>query len=417
MFEIDKKYLTKTQLPIIVKDYNVLVEYDEDILFIGKNTYDNWILGSIIEEDEDRKRIYYFHSIIDYCTYIRFIKRELSYRQILIGSIETYLIEKNFDRKIENIYNILSEEIPPEFLPFENTYYPVKEKKYTLDYVVRLKGKLADLHKAYVEDLTEIQIGFEKLFKVAFSLIKDSNIKPTILQEALAPTSIRLGYELTFEKGLFPIDVDIARYLSSFVEYALLYLPEESEIIFEKFESTTDNYNNLLNDIKKVNENCGVVLSGDQNERIKRKLYSGITELENIGAYIGTTCDEIEIYNRKGDSEEPIGIIDYKIKEEIENVLTKKNIFNEQIFKDTIINNYKIFIYHLNLETRNGNAIIFKDENKTEWDKPKIKIMGDEPLQKTKFTKSLHEKKEIEVKGFATKRGDDFKFIEIEFEK
>lgn len=416
MLQIDKKYLVNTKMPFITSDYKVLIEDDEDILFTGKNNFGNRILGSIIEDDEENQILKYFHIIVENKTYLDFIKKNLTYREILNKSCDIFIIEKNYQRLVKNIYLIDISDIPKEYLPLENTYLPEQEELYTLDYIVRLRGKLSEYHKAYVDDLTEIQLGFEKLFQTAFGLLKELKVKPKILQEALAPTSIKLGYELIYEKELFPKDIDLARYLSSFLEYTLLHLPNESITLFQDLNTTTENFENLKYEFIKIYESSGQPILENPNERIKKNLYCGINDLDNISTFIGESCDEIEVYNKKGDDEEPIGIINYAMRDEITLALDKPNVFSDKMEKDNVAKKYRIFIYHLNTETRNGNAIIFKDANRTEFSKPKIRITGQEPLQKSKYTKSLHEQKEIIVSGIATRVGENFRLIEIEYE-
>ena len=78
---------------------------------------------------------------------------------------------------------------------------------------------------------------------------------------------------------------------------------------------------------------------------------------------------------------------------------------------------YKIYIYHLNTDTRTGNALIRNVDNDEEMSKPKIKIDGEEGLEKTKYTESLYLNKWITVAAKAKKIGEKFSRLDIKFEE
>ena len=84
---------------------------------------------------------------------------------------------------------------------------------------------------------------------------------------------------------------------------------------------------------------------------------------------------------------------------------------------DDNFNEYKIYIYHLNTDTRTGNAFIKNLTKEDEMSKPKIKINGDEGLDQTKYTESLYLNKWITVKAKAKKVGDKFKELDIDYEE
>ena len=56
-----------------------------------------------------------------------------------------------------------------------------------------------------------------------------------------------------------------------------------------------------------------------------------------------------------------------------------------------------IQIYHLNKDTRSGHAIISDGENRN--DKPRIRIIGSSPLERSAFTKSLSDDSVINVRA------------------
>ena len=124
MFHINPKYKKDTEKPIIVKHYEVL-HYDEfPILFAGLNCNGEIIIGSIIFEDDEKKVISYFHIIITIQHYNDFIKRKITYRKLMQESKALYVVNKDYNDKIKEIYYIPLEAIPADYLPLEGAYCP-----------------------------------------------------------------------------------------------------------------------------------------------------------------------------------------------------------------------------------------------------------------------------------------------------
>lgn len=417
MFKIDKNKIVNSSIPLITKGYKVLIEDDEDILFTGNNDFDNRIIGSIIEDNEEEKTLSYINVVVDTNTYIKFIKQKLSYREILDKSENIFIVEKNYQREVTGIYSIKKKDIPTEYLPFEDSYCPEMDEKYSLEYIIRLKGLLSDEHKAVVEDLTHIQLGFRRLLESGIKLLKEFKLEPKIYQEALEPRSIRLGYDIQIGKELFPGEMDLARYLSSYLEYHILHLPNDASAVFTQPSVKSKDFELYTDEIKLVYEKAAIGLPEELDKRIKDELVDGINEIDDITSNIGSSFNEIEILKKFEDAEEPIGYINPEYREIISKAVEYADRFSDKVTIDAEPKYYNIFIYHLNTESRSGNAIIFLDEEKKIMYKPKIKIKGEQSLLKTKYTASLHEQKEIKILGTAKRIKERFIYIEIEFEQ
>ena len=111
-----------------------------------------------------------------------------------------------------------------------------------------------------------------------------------------------------------------------------------------------------------------------------------------------------------------IGVIGQQSKERFDKAVEIIETKTSSVNVDGNFKDYQILIYHLNTNTRHGNAYIYNNNSKDEMSKPKITILGEDNLEATKFTESLHLNKWIEVKGKAKRVGERYKSIEIIFE-
>ena len=142
MFQLNNKI--DSPLPIITANYKELL-YDEDpILFLGTNKYGNKIIGSLIEEDEQTYDKYYFHLLVDNTTYFEYIERKKTYREIILNSEDLYVVKRDITNNIKEIYFHKKNDIPLDYLPYENTLCPVLEKEFSENFCVTLEGGKAD---------------------------------------------------------------------------------------------------------------------------------------------------------------------------------------------------------------------------------------------------------------------------------
>ena len=123
MFDFEKKE-SRSKLPLIVSDFDILLFDDEPILFTGKNEKGDYIIGTSIEDDDDRKIQWYFHTVVDEAVYRKFIDRQITYLNILKNSDRIFIIGKAYDNSFVKIYYINFADIPSDYLPLENSYCP-----------------------------------------------------------------------------------------------------------------------------------------------------------------------------------------------------------------------------------------------------------------------------------------------------
>jgi len=114
--------------------------------------------------------------------------------------------------------------------------------------------------------------------------------------------------------------------------------------------------------------------------------------------------------------ETSLAFIDKEFSETFQNNVEEIEIAHKGVTVDENYTDYKIYIYHLNTDTRSGNAFIKNAGNDDLMSKPKIKINGDNGLEETKYAESLYLSKWINVKAKARKVGEKFKQLDIEYE-
>ena len=125
MFSIHPSKKIITDFPIIISDYTVLLDDDnESILFSGKNKYLKTVLCSLVENDYETKICRYFHIVIKEEEYEDFINGKITYLEICKRH-DMYIIDENFnkDDDIAQMYKVTYKDIPEDYLPTNESYY------------------------------------------------------------------------------------------------------------------------------------------------------------------------------------------------------------------------------------------------------------------------------------------------------
>ncbi|MGE5365639.1 MAG: hypothetical protein ACM3SM_16020 [Bacteroidota bacterium] len=415
MLSFDEIRKVNTDFTLIQFDEVVILEVDEPVLFTGINKYGNRILASIIEDDVEVAVSSFFHLIVKSKEYLSFLNGKITYRDLIKQSPDIFIVQRPFSGGKPAIYNVLLEEIPEEYLPLENSYCPKMESEYGLEYVLSLKGRLADRYMATVSEVNHIQSTFAHFFTKSFKLFKDMKVKPAVYLKPVEAGSFRLNYSIQLDKGMFPDESEISRFLTTYLEYCINYLPDQVDIIFSSETPDTLEYKLLKQQIEKIYNIAAIPQPPQIDQLIKEEITCGASTINDISDSLGQNFSEIELLNSSHNGPEyPIGIIDLNYKKKIADTLNIIEKKSNLISSDTIFNEYEIYIYNLNLETRNGNAIITRDNE--ELDRPRITILGDSPLDNTKYTESLYRNKKIKVSAKASRIKDKFRALEIEYE-
>jgi len=424
MVSLDINNLIPSSLELISisSSYKVLHYDDFPILFLGVNKFGNKILGSHLEEDDEEKTIWTIHSILSNKEYYDFVNKKKSYKEILKETTTKYLVEKGFNGKILNAYSLDFENIPEEYQPLDNSFCPNFKKAFSFSYSLGLKGKVADLNRAIAEEVSNIQTAFSNFLEGRLKSLKNINLQPAAFLQPYSPGSFKINLELEFKhkKGqdLFSAQIPIEEYVHEYVKYiSTSIVKDKDQFINDEAAETSVEYNNLLAAFKNLYVKGNVKQPESFDKELRDDLKKSLPLFEEITEQVGKNFDTIEFSNYHGQDEEFISIIDINYSEAFQIAVEAIEVSKKAISVDDNFQSYEIYIYHLNADTRQGNAFIRNLNDQTEMSKPKIKISGNEHIEQTKYTESLHLNKWITVKAKAKRVDNKFKHLDIEYEE
>lgn len=424
MKPIDTTKLTNASLELttISSSFKVLHFDDFPILFLGVNKFGTKILGSHLEEDDDSKTILTLHTILSNKEYYDFINKKKSYKEILQETSTKFLVEKSFGGKALAAYNLEFEDIPEEYQPLENSYCPNYKKSFSFSYSLGLKGKVADLNRAIADQVSNIQTAFSDFLENRLKSLKNFNLQPAAYLQPYTPGSFKINLELEYKQvkaqDLFSKTLPFDEYVHEYLKYITTSIVADQEQLLKEDDfALSDEFKNLLVTFEKIYEEGHVKLPDNPVKELKEDLKKSLPKFEEITEQIGKSFDSIEFSNYKGEDEEFISIVDANYSEAFQNTVDEIEATKKVVTVDNDYKDYQIYIYHLNTDTRQGNAFIKNIDDETQMSKPKIKISGDEHIEQTKYTESLHLNKWIKVKAKAKRIDSKFKFLDILYEE
>lgn len=120
----------------IVNNYTIL-HFDEwDILFAGKNAYDEWIVGSLAYDDEENNVLHHYYLVVSEKSLTQFLKRVINYRTLFQEAITIFKTLRDINGNlIEKPLELAFEEINKNSLPSEKGFCPESDEQ---EYVLRL---------------------------------------------------------------------------------------------------------------------------------------------------------------------------------------------------------------------------------------------------------------------------------------
>lgn len=418
---ITSDLLIKTDLIEIVDNYKVL-HFDEfPILYIGTNRFGNKIIGSHLDEDDDSNQIFALHTILSNEQFYQFVNKKKTYLQILQESNSISLVVKSFNFEIIKAFDFSFKDLPEEYTPLENSYCPQVLANYSLDFSISLKGLIADMNQALASEVSIIQNNFGEFIEGRIKALKGFEIFPRALLHPYAQGSFRINMELEIKHNskktnLFLQLAKFDKYLSDYIRYLGTDFYNDRSIFLSSDEESSEALKALENSMMDLYELAHVNKPENIKEFLKEDIQKSISKFEKITEEVGEHFSSAEIINVTPDSDYTLALLNREFSENFQNAVDEIEISLKGVIEDDEYKDYKIYIYHLNTDNRTGNAFIKSIENEDEMSKPRIKIEGEESLETTKFTESLHLNKWIEVKAKAKKKDDKFKFLNIQFD-
>jgi hypothetical protein len=421
-FKLHNKFLVKNDLVEIVNNYKVL-HFDEfPILYIGTNKFGNKLIGSHLEEDDKSKTILTLHTILSNKEFHQFMNGKVSYLDILKKSNSISIIEKDYNFKIKKAYDVDFNTIPSDYLPLENSFCPTTVKAHSLIFSISLKGKLADINKAIADEVSQIQNGFTEFLEERINSLKGINLVPRAMLQPYAEGSFKINFELDLRskgnKGdIFLQQAPLDKYIAAYIKYISENFSDDTEIFKNDDIEFSEKLKELENILLEVYDKAYINKPEKFQTIFKEDILKSVSKFEKLAEQVGENFESATIVNVVENDENPLAFIDREFSEGFQSSVEDIEIHKKGITIDETFKDYKIYIYHLNTDTRTGNAFIKNLDNEDEMSKPKIKINGDDGLEQTKYSESLYLNKWINVKAKAKKVGEKYKHLDIDFEK
>jgi hypothetical protein len=422
MFEIQPKYIVDTDIPIIVDNY-LLIHFDEvPILYTGTNEYGDRIIGSLCAESEDGETFRYFQTIIKNIDFVKFKKNKISYRQLIETAKRIFVIDKDVNEKIINIYNTPIAEIPQDCMPLASVFCPHSEVIFGSEFTLSLKGQLADAHEALNNQVNIISKNVMQFLTTITDCVKVSGLTPEIHQVAYTPTSFGINFRVKFTSNDLYFNKEAEKALNEYVtktiDYSINHLSSEARKLKDKDFNDTE-FQKMVN---VPLENAYQILAHKFDAKSQERLVNNIMkipfELERMTDQLGHGFEYLEMksHNTTDKQESSIGVMDNdfynKLVSATEIIESKENIVTDDVFK-----NYEIHVYHLNILTRKGNAHIKNkgEDDKEILDSPKIDITGEAGLDGSEFIGSMDKGSWITVRAKAKRVNGRYKTLTIEY--
>lgn len=146
----------------IESNYTVL-HFDEwDILFAGKNAYNEWIVGSLAYDDDENNVLHHYYLVVSEKSLIRFLKRDISYKKLFREAITIFKTLRDINENlIEQPIELAFEKINKNSLPSEKGFCPESDEQESLLKLI-LKHEMAFSNNWEIDSLDKIKISLKQ---------------------------------------------------------------------------------------------------------------------------------------------------------------------------------------------------------------------------------------------------------------
>jgi len=417
MFKIEDKYKTIDSEWATIEDNFHVFHFDEfPILYAGTNYLGNKIIGSLCCEDDEGEVFRHFHGIVTNKHYNDFIRRNISYKNLLLSLKSVYVIDKHISGYIIQSFQVPSNFIPLEYLPLEGVFCPNVERTVGFDYSVSLQGKMADLHEAFSGTVASIGKSTDKVLNRIADALNIKSLNPQVHQLPSLEGSFKLNFRVKVANtSLFYKEYILQRYFQRCLDYSINTLAGEAKQLTSGDISGTAFEKQLMPSVREVYESFSYKIDENYAQNFANSLVEAIDDIETISSQVGNGFSGIEFLGHDSDNKEvSLGFIDKQSAGEITAVSEYiTSIPQKGEVNDDSYNEYRILVYDLNTDTRKGTAHIGNSTDTDIMDNPKIKVEGMGDLAGSVYTESLHFNKWIMVKAKAKVINGKFKLLTI----
>ncbi|MCX3264803.1 hypothetical protein [Pedobacter agri] len=424
MFDINTDSSINSDLPIITDNYQILHFDEYPILFTGTNRYGNKLLGSFVSEDEDNDIFRYFVIIVDDRQFSSYFAKAISYRDLIKSSKEIFVIDRDINDKVLHKYLLSTEYIPSDYLPLPNSFIP--DTFLALDelsFSFSLRGKLADFHKALVNDVNNINLKIYNYLEESLHALSMFNIFPRIYSQPSQIGSYRLNFDIEFEAKeqitLFAIDKKkVAEFLNGYLNYVAYDFPNEEDGFLVKQPENSAQFRTLKRSFEDIITSAHLAPISTVSDILVDSINNSAEKLSNVTEFLksNNSFDTIEV-GKLSDAGKfsTIGYLSTNYKDEIESKLLPEEVFLETsvVIMDEAPKPYRILVFRINSETGRGGARLYYNNETEEYSKVALIIYKNEgDYSNSTFTKSLNENKVVDVVGIATQINGVYKKLE-----
>lgn len=423
MFEIDLKYKMDSDLPVITDNYEILHFDEHPILFTGTNRFGNKLLGSFSYEDEETDLFRYFVVMLDNKQFSSFYNKMVSYRDLILASKEVFIIDKNINEKVISKFLVPASYIPDDYLPLSSSFIPEgKVISKSLNFTFSLKGKLADLHKALVNDLNIVNQKIHSYLQESLDALSIFNLNPKVYAQPSQPGSYRLNFDVEFKQepqtSLFPVnEVKVSEFINRYLNYIAYTFPNESDGFLEKYTSHSKDFNLLKDSFEDIFKSSGLESRSTVSDILIDNINNTAEKLSEVTEFLkdNDSFNTIEV-GKIDDSGSftTIGYLidDYKVSIKSKLLPDEELVSTDNVIEDETPASYRILVFRINLETGKGGARLYFDDSEN-FHKIKLNIhKEDNNLSNSLFTKSINENKVVNVNGVATKINGVYKNLD-----
>ncbi|WP_437816571.1 hypothetical protein [Sorangium sp. So ce1078] len=425
MFALDPRTLVHgvDDLALIHDEYED-IHFDEmPILFTGVNRYRSRVLGSSVEEDTDAKIERHFHVLVSPDTYMAFMLRKVSYRQIMIDAGHVFVVDCAFDRSWCNVYRVETGSIPEDYMPLEDSFCPDRSLEGSYIFGASLKGKRADLHQAAPADLRVIESSLPGVVTDAIGVVQRYSDAPPARPMVMGygPGSFKLRFSVQPTGPINLLGISESAFTLRYVDFCINRFHDEVRELGSESGEEPRHFGELLDTYQKIVNFGAVHRPGDaRREKDKTELLTSIRRsvdrLAELAEIVGSNFTSIELFNMMSDGAETlICAFDRAAAHRLSAAVDVYDRLVDKADEDVSPLTYDMVVYTLNTETRRGKAHVFIGDSLQQ--RVSITISGNKPLEETRFTASLDKSKRISAKARGKRVSGKLKSLRVEYEK
>lgn len=415
MFAVSKRFrLTNDpDLPLILNEYQTLHFDEVPILFTGVNKYGSRVLGSSVEDSARAKVSRFFYIVVSTEQYLGFLRRKLSYRDIIVGRGSVFVVDQSFSGELKSTYLVNLAHVPAQYIPLENSYCPVEHFRPSLTFGTVLKGKLADLHEADSADLRVVDECFPGIVQDALGSLGQARLTSRSTVQPYLSGSFRIQFNVvpSGQLPLVPGGMDAYKsYAALYLDFCLNHFQDEFSAAIAEGRNDAPFFQNLLGAY------CTLVGSSDATvaSELMASARKSVDRLNDLSTIVGGNFSSVELFNVHDGSETLVGTFDKYMAAELSQSTDRYDaLVGGGVVEDESPLDYSILIYNLNTETRRGQAYIAAGDSLT---RVRFIIKGSDPLEQTIFTSSLDKSIKIKVAAQATRVAGKLKSLKISFQ-